>query len=259
MNTKDSIIFYISHFNIIKDDLTDEQLGKLFRTIFKNVETSKNNLKQAKQTKTSKTTNEDLETIKNNLKQPNNFELDDKTIMAYKFIINQIITYYEKYMQTVEKRRISGQKGGAPIGNSNATKTSKTNKTSKNKQNNLNDNENDNDNDNNINIFILSLEKEIKKKISDDEKSNIKLWFETFDGEVIKAAFNIAKRNNKMSIGYIDGILNNWKIQGKTKSSDFKTDIINTVNNQTENISKAELTEDQKQLMNYDWLGDTDG
>ena len=121
------------------------------------------------------------------------------------------------------------------------------------------DNENDNDNDNNINIFILSLEKEIKKKISDDEKSNIKLWFETFDGEVIKAAFNIAKRNNKMSIGYIDGILNNWKTQGKTKSSDFKTDIINTVNNQTENISKAELTEDQKQLMNYDWLGDTDG
>lgn len=254
MNTKDSIIFYISHFNIIKDDLTDEQLGKLFRTIFKNVETSKNNLKQAKQTKTSKTTNEDLETIKNNLKQPNNFELDDKTIMAYKFIINQIITDDEKYMQTVEKRRISGQKGGAPIGNSNATKTSKT---SKNKQNNLNDNENDNDNDSNI--FILSLEKEIKKKISDDEKSNIKLWFETFDGEVIKAAFNIAKRNNKMSIGYIDGILNNWKTQGKTKSSDFKTDIINTVNNQTENISKAELTEDQKQLMNYDWLGDTDG
>lgn len=253
MNTKDSIIFYISHFNIIKDDLTDEQLGKLFRTIFKNVETSKNNLKQAK------TTNEDLETIKNNLKQPNNFELDDKTIMAYKFIINQIITDDEKYMQTVEKRRISGQKGGAPIGNSNATKTSKTTKTSKNKQNNLNDNENDNDNDNNINIFILSLEKEIKKKISDDEKSNIKLWFETFDGEVIKAAFNIAKRNNKMSIGYIDGILNNWKIQGKTKSSDFKTDIINTVNNQTENISKAELTEDQKQLMNYDWLGDNDG
>lgn len=111
MNTKDSIIFYISHFNIIKDDLTDEQLGKLFRTIFKNVETSKNNLKQAKQTKTSKTTNEDLETIKNNLKQPNNFELDDKTIMAYKFIINQIITDDEKYMQTVEKRRISGQKG----------------------------------------------------------------------------------------------------------------------------------------------------
>lgn len=253
MNTKDSIIFYISHFNIIKDDLSDEQLGKLFRTIFKNVETSKNNLKQAK---TSKTTNEDLETIKNNLKQPQNFDLDDKTIMAYKFIINQIITDDEKYMQTVEKRRISGQKGGAPVGNSNASKTSKT---SKNKQNKLNDNENDNVNDNNINIFILSLEKEIKKKISDDEKSNIKLWFETFDGEVIKAAFNIAKRNNKMSIGYIDGILNNWKTQGKTKSSDFKTDIINTVNNQKDKISKTELTEEQKQLMNYDWLGDSDG
>ena len=61
-----------------------------------------------------------------------------------------------------------------------------------------------------------------------------------------------------MSIGYIDGILNNWKTQGKTKSSDFKTDIINTVNNQKDNISKAELTEEQQQLMNYDWLGDTD-
>jgi hypothetical protein len=36
-----------------------------------------------------------------------------------------------KELATVEKRRISGQKGGAPIGNSNATKTSKTNKTSK--------------------------------------------------------------------------------------------------------------------------------
>ena len=110
---KDSIIFYFSHYNIIKK-LNNEQLGRLFRALFE---------KQL----------------------GNEVVLENDIEMAFDFINNQLLVDNEKYNQITLKRSMAGQRGGAPKGNKNACKNNQSSKTSKNKQNKLNDNENDND------------------------------------------------------------------------------------------------------------------
>lgn len=220
MKEKDSIIFYFSHYNIIKK-LNDEQLGRLFRALFE---------KQL----------------------GNEVVLENDIEMAFDFINNQLLVDNEKYNQIALKRSMAGQRGGAPKGNKNACKNNQTNKTSKNKQNKLNDNENDNENENdnvNDNDLFLLLEKEIKRTINQNEFEIIERWESTFELDVIKAAIEIAKKNEKVSIGYIDGILTNWKNMGKTKVENFKSGVISSLNN-----SEIELTDEQKEVLNFDWL-----
>ena len=212
---KDSIIFYFSHYNIIKK-LNNEQLGRLFRALFE---------KQL----------------------GNEVVLENDIEMAFDFINNQLLVDNEKYNQITLKRSMAGQRGGAPKGNKNACKNNQSSKTSKNKQNKLNDNENDND------LFLL-LEKEIKRTINQNEFEMIERWEGTFEFAVIKAAIEIAKRNEKVSIGYIDGILTNWKNLGKTKVENFKSGVISSLNN-----SEIELTDVQKEILNFDWLHSEEG
>ena len=219
MKEKDSIIFYFSHYNIIKK-LNDEQLGRLFRALFE---------KQL----------------------GNEVVLENDIEMAFDFINNQLLVDNEKYNQIALKRSMAGQRGGAPKGNKNACKNNQTSKTSKNKQNKLNDNENDNENDNDL--FLL-LEKEIKRTINQNEFEMIERWEGTFEFAVIKAAIEIAKRNEKVSIGYIDGILTNWKNLGKTKVENFKSGVISSLNN-----SEIELTDEQKEILKFDWLHSEEG
>ena len=71
-----------------------------------------------------------------------------------------------KYEEVCRKRSEAGKKGGAPIGNNNASKDKgnnqmleETSKTTKNKQNNLKDKDKDNDNDNDNNT-----KKNVKEK-----------------------------------------------------------------------------------------------
>lgn len=220
MKEKDSIIFYFSHYNIIKK-FNDEQLGRLFRALFE---------KQL----------------------GNEVVLENDIEMAFDFINNQLLVDNEKYNQIALKRSMAGQRGGAPKGNKNACKNNQTSKTSKNKQNKLNDNENDNENENdnvNDNDLFLLLEKEIKRTINQNEFEIIERWESTFELDVIKAAIEIAKKNEKVSIGYIDGILTNWKNMGKTKVENFKSGVISSLNN-----SEIELTDEQKEVLNFDWL-----
>lgn len=218
MKEKDSIIFYFSHYNIIKK-LNNEQLGRLFRALFE---------KQL----------------------GNEVVLENDIEMAFDFINNQLLVDNEKYNQITLKRSMAGQRGGAPKGNKNACKNNQSSKTSKNKQNKLNENENANDNENvNDNDLFLLLEKEIKRTINQNEFEIIERWESTFELDVIKAAIEIAKRNEKVSIGYIDGILTNWKNMGKTKVENFKSGVISSLNN-----SEIELTDEQKEVLNFDWL-----
>ena len=219
MKEKDSIIFYFSHYNIIKK-LNNEQLGRLFRALFE---------KQL----------------------GNEVVLENDIEMAFDFINNQLLVDNEKYNQITLKRSMAGQRGGAPKGNKNACKNNQSSKTIKNKQNKLNDNENDNENDNDL--FLL-LEKEIKRTINQNELEMIERWEGTFEFAVIKAAIEIAKRNEKVSIGYIDGILTNWKNLGKTKVENFKSGVISSLNN-----SEIELTDEQKEILNFDWLHSEEG
>lgn len=85
---KDSFIIYKSFYKPISR-LSDKQLGRLFRAIFKY------------QLGEEVTVEEDIE-------------------MAFGFFINQFEIDETKYHGIVERNRNNGRKGGAPIGNSNA-------------------------------------------------------------------------------------------------------------------------------------------
>ena len=108
---KDSVIFYKSHYLVVKD-FSNEQLGRLYRALFE---------KQL----------------------GNEVVLENDIKIAFNFINNQMLVDEKKYKEKSEKLSENGKKGGAPKGNKNACKTTETTKTSKNKQNNLNDNVND--------------------------------------------------------------------------------------------------------------------
>ena len=106
---KNSFVIYHNYRETL-EDLTDEQVGKLFRAIF------------------------DYEIDK---KEPNfNGELK----IAFRFIKKDLDINNDKYESICERNRKNGQKGGAPKGNQNAKKQPKQPKQP--------DNDNDNDNDN---------------------------------------------------------------------------------------------------------------
>ena len=86
--TKDSFIIYKSFYKPISR-LSDKQLGRLFRAIFKY------------QLGEEVTVEEDID-------------------MALGFFINQFEIDETKYHGIVERNRNNGRKGGAPIGNCNA-------------------------------------------------------------------------------------------------------------------------------------------
>ena len=132
---KESIIFYISQYTAIKD-LTDEQIGRLFRAIFE---------KQL----------------------GNEVVLEDDIKIAFNFINNQLVVDEKKYTEKCEKNRNNGKKGGAPIGNQNAKKTTKQPKQPNGLKNNPNDNENENDNENDNDNGVVCINKGL---FSIDEK-----------------------------------------------------------------------------------------
>ena len=129
---KNSFVIYHNYRETL-EDLTDEQVGKLFRAIF------------------------DYEIDK---KEPNfNGELK----IAFRFIKKDLDLNNDKYESIWERNRKNGQKGGAPKGNQNAKKQPKQPKQPD------NDNEYDYDNDNeydydNDNDYILESKKESKNK-----------------------------------------------------------------------------------------------
>ena len=225
---KNGLIFYISHYEAIKNSLTDEQLGRLFRLIFE--------------------------------KQLGNEVVLDKDIeIAFNFINNQLLVDAEKYEEISKKRSDSGKKGGAPKGNKNASKTTKISKTSKNKQNKLKDNDNDNDKDNNNENDNVNdkdnylnnsyscferIEKEFGRPLAPSEFEKIGLWQNEYADELILYAVEVAVANNKRTIQYVNGILRNWKTLGYKSKQD---------------VLDAEIKREEKraeELFDYDWLNE---
>ena len=78
---KDSIIFYLSQYEAIKDDLTNEQLGRLFRALFE---------KQL----------------------GNEVVLDNDIKIAFNFLNNQMVVDKKKYEEKCARLRENGKKGG---------------------------------------------------------------------------------------------------------------------------------------------------
>lgn len=178
---KESIIFYISQYTAIKD-LTDEQIGRLFRAIFE---------KQL----------------------GNEVVLEDDIKIAFNFINNQLVVDEKKYTEKCEKNRNNGKKGGAPIGNQNAKKTTKQPKQPNGFKNNPNDNENDNDNDNEndndnsdvvVNKLFTFVEENFGRPLAPLELEEINTWK---DNDLTRYAIKQAILNGKYNIKYISRIL----------------------------------------------------
>ena len=132
---KNSFVIYHNYRETL-EDLTDEQVGKLFRAIF------------------------DYEIDK---KEPNfNGELK----IAFRFIKKDLDLNNDKYESICERNRKNGQKGGAPKGNQNARKQPKQPKQPDN--DNDNDNEYDNDYDNDDDYILESKEESKNKEINNN-------------------------------------------------------------------------------------------
>ena len=117
-DSKSFVVFFEWYDNTT--ELDNAQFGELFRAIFKYVE--------------SHITPE--------------FE-SGAMMMAFRFIQNDIDRNQMKYLEITRKRSEAGRKGGAPIGNNNASKTSKNKQNKQNKHydnDNVNDNVDDDDN-----------------------------------------------------------------------------------------------------------------
>lgn len=132
---KNSFVLYHNYRETL-EDLTDEQVGKLFRAIF------------------------DYEIYKT---EPN---FTGELKIAFRFIKKDLDINLNKYENICERNRKNGQKGGAPKGNQNARKQPKQPKQPD------NDNEYDNEYDNDYDIDYDNIE-ESKKESKEKENNNL--------------------------------------------------------------------------------------
>ncbi len=93
---------------------------------------------------------------------------------------------------------------------------------------------------------------EIYEKILDNfhnpitplEKETIDKWCNEFSNEMLIEAIRIATINQHKTIGYVSGILKNWKDKGFKNLDDLN--------------KHPELTTEQKEILEWDWLNDTE-
>lgn len=203
---KESIIFYISQYTAIKD-LTDEQIGRLFRAIFE---------KQL----------------------GNEVVLEDDIKIAFNFINNQLVVDEKKYTEKCEKNRNNGKKGGAPIGNQNAKKTTKQPKQPNGFKNNPNDNENDNDNDNE-NDNDNSKDKRERR-----EKRTSRFSPPTPD-EITRYAASVNLRID-VSAFYDYYSMRNWHLTNGDEMTDWKAAVRNWVRRDKDDARKKAASKTKK-------------
>ena len=151
---KDSLIFYIQQYIAIKD-LDNEQLGRLFRTIFE---------KQL----------------------GNEVVLDDDIKIAFNFINNQLVVDNRRYEEKIAKLTANAKKGGAPKGNQNAKKQL-NNQNNQIEGVNVNDNVNVNVNVNdNVNVNKTKSKKNNSAIKTNRECGNVVDYIDTYSRECFK-------------------------------------------------------------------------
>ena len=192
---KDSFILYNSFYEPIKS-LKNEQLGKLLRAIF------------------DYTTNGVI-------------TQDNEIMIAFMFIKNQLDLDSKKWLEEKEKRSEAGKKGMQnrwhSKDNNVITKDNKDNSVI-NAITNITDNVNVNENDNvnvNDNVTTITtnntiydyLEQNFGRTLSPSEYEEVVGWD---DNELTRYAIKVAVLNGAYKIGYVNSILNNYKMNNIT-------------------------------------------
>ena len=184
---KDSIIFYLSHYEVVQE-LTNEQFGRLYRALF---ETAKGN-------------------------DP---KIDDDIKIPFGFIKNQMVLDIDKFNNKCLKNKENGKLGGRPKKDKSDTTTEETKKPKKangffenpndndNDNENDNENENENENDNDVSVYSI-IEKNFGRTLNSIEYQEISLWP---DNELTRYAIKQAVLNSKYTIKYISRIIDAYE------------------------------------------------
>ena len=145
-----------------------------------------------------------------NLKEPKKPNLSDRLLMTWLFIKNQLDKDKTKYDKRCETSKINGKKGGRPKNLKNLKEPKKADNDNEydNEYEYVNDNEDDIITTTNSNNIYEYIEKNFGRTLSPIEYETISEWEDT---ELTRYAIKKAIMSNKCSIGYISGILQNFK------------------------------------------------
>lgn len=210
---RDSVIFYISHYEVVKQ-LENEQLGKLYRALFETA-------------------------------MGNDTKIDDDIKIPFGFINNQMVLDVQKYNDKCLKNKENGKLGGRPKKDATleAEKPNKANGffENPNENENKNDNENENKNDNENDELELYdfLSSNFGYTISPIQAEKLREWLNVFNSnsEIIKFAIVKCCNNNARTFSYLEGILQAWKSKGFKTLDECKNEKKKT-NNQPEWMDK---------------------
>lgn len=103
----------------------------------------------------------------------------------------------------------------------------------------------------NNNIYNY-IEQNFGRSISPIEYETISNWLLSYEEEIITYAVKIAVMGNKKTFNYVNGILNNWKSCGYKTLQDIKD------NELKKKTKDSNLTDEEKEILEYDWLNEND-
>lgn len=108
--------------------------------------------------------------------------------------------------------------------------------------------------DNNIYSFV---EENFGRTLSPLEIEKITQWSLEFKEDVFQYAISIAVMNHKATFAYVEGILKNWKSKGFSSLKEITDDELRGYS-KTHSRENIELTEEQKEIFDYNWLEDVE-
>lgn len=171
------------------EDLTDEELGKLVRIIFKYEKTGE---------------------------EPQNLGFLLK--MAFSFIKGNLNRDRQKYDRRSETSAINGKKGGRPSTKKPNSKPNEKPKKPKKADIDIEigiDNDIDNDIDNVIAVDSISYcEEQFGRTLSPVEYQLISDWREWFTDDIINFAIDKTIKNGARGLSYTEAIVNSWHDKG---------------------------------------------
>lgn len=102
--------------------------------------------------------------------------------------------------------------------------TNKNVKNLKNEKNVENEKNNNTPEENGVGVVFQSYEELGFGRLNGYKSEQLNKWIETFNAEMVTKAMQIASNANKANMGYLTGILNNWKEKGFKSINDVEAE-----------------------------------